>query len=664
MEAQLLPLTQVLEPNICFRIPIYQRRYNWNKEHCKQLFDDIIKIGKESKEKIHFLGAITYVKENNLLDIRKYSVIDGQQRFTTIMLLLCALKNIIPKDSTSVKTGQIDQLLFNLQHKGSDDYHKLILTEGDNQSFTNILNLKDTSDSNNIVNNFKYFQKRLVSEDYDIVWRGIKRLSAVNVIIDEKGYAQVIFESMNSTGLDLTETDMIKNFILMSYESSEQKEIYHDYWRPMEQLFEDPKQFSDFLIQYLMMRLGKSIPKRNIYANFKRYMENRNKKEEVKKMNKYSIYYANLIRIELHEKLDKVIKYIRDQDTSVADSLLLKIIGDYDDGNITQNEVETLFLLIDSYLLRTHVCDLSKDSNKLLPEVILKIDESNYVKSIEKIMMSKGGNRRFPRDIIFKDKLIQLSLYTNRTMCSYMLKRLEEYKNSTEMVKPKSIQIEHIMPQTLTPEWENHLGLNHENTHEKYLHTIGNLTLTGHNQDLSNKSFQTKREIYKNSNISITRNLQEYEKWDEDNIIARAKTLIEDAVKIWPCPKELDYPVNMIQALETDYLEGKETAELWYLLKNKILDTFKDIEFYMTSVYGGFRFLSKGNAICTIEAQKSKINLTYNTKIQDKIITPSDFVKDYTNIGHYGLGNFRSAIVSEEDIDKAMDLIKSVYEHK
>ena len=675
-----ISLSKILEPNVQFEVPIYQRTYDWNKKHCKQLYDDIIKAGKSEQEQFHFIGAATYVGEINLpnIDVSYYQVVDGQQRLATLMLLLRALKDSLDESEKFVKKEKIDQLLFNINEKKDDkNYYKLILTDDDDKTFKDIMDNGQSESSNNITTNFKYFTSWLTKENNnDIIWRGIRRLTIVQILINEKDDAQAIFESMNSTGLDLSETDMIQNYLLMSEKPEWQKRIYLQYWRPMERRFgeEQNEYFEDFLRNYMMMYRGKIVSKKEMYEYFKIHMSNRDKEKEIKKMYKHSQYYANLINILPHssDKLKKVIKHIYDQDTNVASSLLLKLLADHANGIITEKECESVFLLVDSYLLRCHVCDTTKGGNKVFPETIPKIVESDYVKSIEKTLMSKTGNRRFPRNAIFKENLERLQLYNNRTMCRYMLGRLEHEKSREQLVDTVNLTIEHIMPQTLNVEWKNDLGEDVKDIHEKYLHTIGNITLTAYNQNLGNKSFSEKREIYEKSNVTLTRDLSKYPYWDMNKIKERTQSLIEQAVNLWKCPDEYDSQISSLDTnydrglYESEYLEGKNITELWDVLKEKILSTCNGTVFRMTKTYGSFRLpiANSSIGICSIEARNTKIYLTYNTKIQDKIINVSKFVRDISNIGHYGVGDLRSTIMSNEDITMAVNLVKTIYKAK
>lgn len=594
LEANYTPLAAVLERNVQFKIPIYQRTYDWHREHCKQLFDDIVRIGQKKDNSVHFLGTITYVNEHTPVGlIPNYQIIDGQQRLTTLMLLLKALQTLLDERPEIVTKEKINQLLFNVNEKNDSDTFKLVLTDDDNNFFKDMLK-GDSEESSNIASNFKYFKTLLANTNVssDEMWLGIKRLTVVTVMISDQGDPQAIFESMNSTGLSLSDTDMIQNYFLMPFDSTKQKEIYERYWKPMERDFPDEwsDYFDEFLRNYLMMRRGSVVPKRKMYAFFKKYMRDRDREEEIKKISYCSKYYANLIGVHPHssKKINTVIEYIRMQDTNIAHAFLLKVLIDHAEGKISEDDVVSVFMQVDSYLLRCHVCETAKGGNKVFPELITKINAKNYGKSIEDAIMSKGGNRRFPRNVIFKEKLQQCQLYNNRTMCHYMLARLE-HKNGKEMVRTDDLQIEHIMPQHLTDSWRRMLGSEHEQTREKYLHTIGNLTLTGYNSELGNLPFDKKCVQYKESKLRITQEICKYENWDDGTIKDRAESLISDAIDVWECPAAPDVTDDSDDMLEEEYLDGKEIVDLWDVFKAKIELACDGAAFYMRRRFGTFR---------------------------------------------------------------------------
>ena len=625
------------------------------------------------------MGSITYIgsAEHASVEITPYQIIDGQQRITTLMLLLAAMKYFLTKTKTNVTSQKIDSLLFNRDLKNTEEYYKLILTENDDETFKSILNNDELKHSNNIIANFEFFKKQFLTniDILDTIWNGIHRLGIVSILIEKNGgdKPQEIFESLNSTGLDLSITDLIRNYVLMGYNPIEQKKFYKDFWRPMEKLFsENDDDFDEFIRNYLMVQKKVLISKRNTYDEFKEYTKDLDMTAEIKNIYKYSKYYTMII-YENNEsnKLEKYIAYIRDQRTNVAHSLLLKVLVDHADEKISFNDVVSILSLVDSYLVRGFVCDtLSKGANKRFPELLNKIIETDYVKSIEKtIMINRSIAREFPRDSAFREKFERVQLYSNKTLCGYILFRLE-HEGNNEIVSSESLQIEHIMPRKLTEEWKRYLGNTWIETHEKYLHTIGNLTLTGHNQKISNIMFTKKKKEYEKSHLKITKSICNYEDWNPISIEERAKNLIEESIKIWSCPEEPN-TTSMDESddtFEDDHLEGTEITDLWNKLKEKILSSFNYIQFNMTKMYGSFNIITEDDkriGFCGIMARKNKIYLAYHTKINDKILKPSSFVTDVSGVGrYYSMAELRSTILTENDIDTAIINLRRLYNNK
>ena len=672
MNAKDIRLRSLLETRIQLQIPIYQRAYDWERKNCKQLYDDIISAGKG--EKSHFIGAITYSgREEQPVDVPYYQIIDGQQRITSIMLLLRALKD---NDIPGALESRINQLIFNMGEENGSDYHKLVLNEDDDGVFKQIIETGKTNAEGNLAAGFNHFRKWLGTEHTgELVWKGLQRLTAVSILLEENDDAQAIFESMNSTGLDLSPTDLIQNYILMSGKSEWQRRIYRKYWRPMEIQFGELSVDSDrFFWCYLSMRYHMAIHKGSVYKRFKEYMENRDREKEIKEIVRHFGQYVRLINTAQNSNhpLEKAIKYGCDQGTDVANPLFLKVLADHEAGVISDQDAKEIFMLVGSYLLRSRVCGMLTGANKRFPELIGRIEKNRYVDSIGEDLMSKRGEGRFPRDDVFKEELGRVQLYTNKA-CKYVLTRLNgEHK---EMAEPDRLNIEHVMPQNLDDDWRRSLGRNHEEIHEKYVHTIGNLTLTAYNPELGNMPFPKKLVIYKNSMIAMTKDLDNCEKWDEDEIKKRAREFADRAVQIWKYPKAYDGNGKVGKdeqahdlVLEEDYLEGRNTTELWCALKEDIQKTCLGIVFRMNKHYASFRRPADqdvvGVVVCSLQSLRNSIRVTYNTKINEGVVKPSNFVRDVSNVGHYAPGDLQTTIASIDDVAKVVHHVKDVWNAK
>ena len=667
-------LVELLRANNQFQIPIYQRTYDWTWKNTRQLYDDILKAGKVEQDNYHFIGAITCmilpkpIRDN----VTQYQLIDGQQRITSLMLLLRALRDAYG-EKTGFTDAIINELLFNVNEgKGGTHYHKLVMFDADNRAFTEIMEDGSTASSGHVASNFRHFTKWLKDNKPDHIWYGIKSLSAVVIKLETSDDAQAIFESMNSTGLDLSETDMIQNYMLMAKEPAWQKRIYEDYWRPMEMRLgeRDSKNFDEFLRSYLMMKMEKHISKQNVYMEFKKYMDGRDRNDVIRDIYKHSGYYAEIMGVSgQSHALKRDIQNIRNQDATVANPLILKVLADFDDKIVSHEDAKVVLRLIDSYLLRSYVCGTAKGGNKALPNLIRQIDPPRYIDSIEAALMGMSSTAKYPRDAMFKDHLGRFPLYMSSTICKYVLARLEEERGKVPL-DTDSLQIEHIMPQTLTKKWKVDLGERWEETHGRYTHMIGNLTLTEPhiNQEIGNDRFSEKKTRYGESLFRMTKDLAKLPKWGEDEIRERMTVLVEAATELWPCPKGYDQPFMEEDPLENEYLERTDVPDLWHGLKKAIQSSCAGMRFHMTRVYGAFRLPVDGRAkevgICSLEARRHKIYLTYNTKVGDGIIKPSGFVRDTSQIGTMSVGDLRSVITSEDDIERVVMLVKVLWESK
>lgn len=487
-----------------FVIPIYQRVYSWEKEQCKQLWDDIIKIGGNDKMNGHFIGSILYVRNGNTHS-SPLLIIDGQQRLTSITLLLIALKN---HSSDEVKIlekfsrEKIESYLIN-SNKDGDKKFRLILSESDKDTLLFLIDKnkrKPSEPSVKIVENFKLFEK-WISENTDkleTICKGLEKLMIVYIALDkEKDDPQLIFESMNSKGIELTQTDLIRNYIVMETETEEkQKNFYNRYWRAMEKDFtQNETLFNRFVRHYLTIKTGKIPNEKRVYEAFKDYQQKEGIEIEdlLKDLQKYCGYFCQIaFKKEADKDLNKALSFLVDLEMDVVYPLLLELYSDYSDGVLFKQDFISIIALTESYLCRRAVCGLGTNSlNKIFPSFTKKIDKKQYLKSVEKHFGSLKGKQRFPNNDEFKNLFITIDFYKLKKN-KYFLERLENF-DTKEPVDTQKCDIEHIMPQTLNKECERDLGENFEAIHEKYLHTIGNLTLTGYNSEYSNKSFQEKQ---------------------------------------------------------------------------------------------------------------------------------------------------------------------------
>ncbi|GAA7130040.1 DUF262 and DUF1524 domain-containing protein [Helicobacter pylori] len=662
-----------------FVIPIYQRVYSWKKEQCEQLWDDIIKIGGNDKMNGHFIGSILYVLDGNTPS-SPLLIIDGQQRLTTITLLCIALRSHL---SDEVKREEIESYLIN-SDKDGDKKFRLILSESDKDTLLSLIDKnkrKPSEPSVKIMENFKLFEK-WISENTDkleTIFKGLEKLMIVYIALDkEKDDPQLIFESMNSKGIELTQTDLIRNYIIMETETEEkQKDFYNGYWRAMEEDFKQNETlFNRFVRHYLTIKTGKIPNIKKVYGAFKDYQQKEGIEIEnlLKDLQKYCGYFCQIaFKKEADKDLNKALSFLVDLEMDVVYPLLLELYSDYRDGVLSKQDFIPIIALTESYICRRTVCGFGLNGlNKIFPSFTKKIDKKQYLKSVEKHFGSLKGKQRFPNNDEFKDLFITIDFYKLQKI-KYFLERLENF-DTKEPVDTQKCNIEHIMPQTLTPEWQKDLGENFEAIHEKYLHTIGNLTLTGYNSEYSNNSFQEKRDMekgFKQSSLKLNQSLKDLEPFGEKEIEKRASDLADWALKIWTYPK-LDLETLEEYKPKKDKKEKKvydlssykfspHSRELFDILRKEIKAFDEGITENFMKHYITYKH---GTIFASIGPLKSELNLNLKmdfSELQDEIKEKLK-IRNVSKTGHLGVGDVEVKLETKENIPYCLDLIRQALE--
>ncbi len=574
-----------------FVIPIYQRLYSWEKEQCEQLWDDIIEIGGNDKMNGHFIGSILYVRDDNTHS-SPLLIIDGQQRLTTITLLFIALRNHLSDEVKILEKfsrEKIESYLIN-SDKDGDKKFKLILSEPDRDTLLSLIDEnrgKPSEPSLKIMENFKLFEKwiRKNTDKLETIFKGLEKLMIVWIALKkEKDDPQLIFESMNSKGIELTQTDLIRNYIIMETEIEKQEGFYNQYWRAMEEDFKQNETlFNQFVRHYLTIKT-KEIPNINkVYEALKDYRQKEGIGIEalLQDLQKYCGYFCQIVfKKEADKDLNKALGFLVDLEMDVVYPLLLELYSDYSDGVLSKQDFIPIIYLTESYICRRAVCGLGANSlNKIFASFTKKINKDQYLESIKAHFLSLETTKgKFPKDSEFKKLFITIDFYHFKKT-KYFLERLENF-DTKEPVDTQECTIEHIMPQILTEEWKRDLGENFKAIHEKYLHTIGNLTLTGYNEKYSNNSFQEKRNMEKGFNQSplrLNQSLKDLEPFGEKKIEKRANDLADWALKIWTYPKldaetlEKYKPKKEKKVYDlSSYKFGSHSRELFDILSKEI----------------------------------------------------------------------------------------------
>lgn len=686
MKASSANLLSVIKGPKQFMIPIYQRTYSWHLSQCEQLFKDILRISSSKNLNGHFVGSVVYFQESiqTVSDVPKLLVIDGQQRLATITLLIAALARFIKENTVDIGTNATklqNYYLFNAEEVGELRF-KLLLTRTDKQTLMDLLKGVSLSApvSQRVAENFAFFEKKINTENVQDVYNGLMRLFIVDVVLEKDvDNPQLIFESMNSTGLDLSQADLIRNYVLMGQEVTLQTELYEKFWFPMEQGFgnEYASRFGWFIRDYLSVKTG-SIPKIDlVYDAFKRYVQSEKSPETITDVVRDIFYFSDFyINMVLHKEPDSELliafKRISRLKVDVSHPFLLAVYSDYEKGDLSKEEFIETLNLVENYVFRRAICGIPTNSlNKTFANLYKSIQKQDYLNSVKAAFINLQGYKRFPSDVEFEQGIAVKDVYNFRTR-NYLLDRLENFDRK-EKVNIDEYTIEHIMPQNpnLSGEWKVMLGDEWQAIQERYLHTLGNLTLTGYNSELSDHPFNVKKTMeggFNDSPIRLNESLKTTDVWNESTINARVEKLVVKAKQIWVSPhlspdvleqfnQGSNEPVEQYSLDNFKHLQG-DMLDLYQQLKKRILNIDSTVTEDYKKLYIAFK--SSSNFV-DIEPQKSRLRLSLNMKYEE-INDPKNLCKDISDLGRWGNGEVELGLSEVNEIDDAMELIQQSFD--
>ena len=560
-------LNKLLNTSRQFIVPIFQRNYSWQKSQYEQLWFDILRASKFKEKQNHFIGSIVYIDMGTPAGRpQQLLLIDGQQRLTTISILLCAIKDYVQKFNLETKLINLakikNQFLYNSDEIDEDKY-KLLLNVQDKETYIKLIDntiFTVNKPATNIIKCYEFFYEHI--EDFikqdgqiDEIYAGIFKLSLVSISLDkDSDNPQMIFESMNSTGKDLSQTDLLRNYLLMDLTPEKQTRLYKTYWKPMEELFgediykNDVNKFDYFIRDFLTLKsdTGYICKINNVYENFKRYYLDNNceKFAVLKDLFTYAKYYAC---IDLLQENDDELKLywqeFKKLDSHVVYPFLLKLYDDYSRQILIKEDFKKILQVVISYLWRRAICEIPTNSlSKTFATLYQAVDKEDYVNSIIKAFVFKSSYKRFPSDYEVREKLQTKDIYHFR-LRKYLLEALENYYHKEPIdLNTANYTIEHIMPQNIEHNlsWQQMLGEDWQEVHSLYLHTLGNLTITGYNAEMSNKSFGEKvngESGFKHSHLKLNESIAQCDVWNKKAIQRRTNILTDIILKIWKYPE-------------------------------------------------------------------------------------------------------------------------------
>lgn len=575
-----------------FIIPVYQRNYDWKMENCKQLYDDLVKVVRKNR-KSHFFGSIVSVYEPSGRNT-DFLVIDGQQRLTTVSLLLLAMYNLMEKNIVSPQEPSLKEQIYEDflvdKYQPKETRMKLKPIKNDQNAFGKLFgDERDYIQGSNLTANYNYFYERIQKQEISVdqLFDAICKLEIINITLSEEDDPQLIFESLNSTGLDLNEGDKIRNFILMSLPANVQNDYYENYWNKIEECTR--YDVSAFVRDYLSIKQLEIPSQKKIYASFKNYVERTSPqtKELLEDLLEYARRYQILLEGSTPNKtLNACIYRLNRLETTVTRPFFLEVLRLYDEKKLSVEQVSESFLITEKYLFRRTMCDLPTNAlNKIflmLHREIVRYDgtEENYVEKLKYALLAKKERARFPDDAEFAAAFSERQVYLmNVKNKIYILERLEnegtaEDKDIYRHCDAGEYSIEHIMPQHLTPAWVQELGNDYQRVHEVWLHRIANLTLVAaaYNSKYSNSSFAEKKNMkhgFSESGIRLNAAIEKKDRWTKTELEERSRNLTEKALEIWNFPKTEYKPKEKQMdsyTLEDDFdaLVGRQIARFCY----------------------------------------------------------------------------------------------------
>ena len=674
-----------------FVIPIYQRTYSWTERECRQLWDDIVRTGSNDAVSVHFVGSIVYIEKglSQVISQSPLLVIDGQQRLTTVTLILEALARQLgdsePVDGFSAKKLRSYYLLNPLE-EGERGF-KLLLTQTDKASLLSLVQQKaqPTDQSLRVTGNFAFFEEQVqnLGADLPALCHGLAKLVVVDIALSrDQDNPQLIFESMNSTGRELSQADLIRNFILMGLEPAHQTRLYEDHWRPMEVGFGQEgygSHFDSFMRHYLTLKTGEIPNVRAVYEAFKSHARTPDIAAAgvdalVADIHAFAGYYcAMALGKEADKKLAEAFRDLRELKVDVAYPFLLELYDDFANGILEHTDFEAAVRLVEAYVFRRAVRAIPTNSlNKTFATFGRALQKDRYLESVQAHLLTLPSYRRFPGDDEFKRELMVRDLY-NFPRRSYWLRRLEN-DGRKERVPVDEYTIEHILPQNenLSAKWRDELGPEWQRIQETWLHTLGNLTLTGYNAEYSDRPFSEKRDMkggFRESPLKLNEGLSSLVKWDEVAIKNRAGRLAALAAGVWAVPslqaevlesyrprgeKAAGYTIDDHPQLAI----GSPMRDLFEIFRKDVLALDPCVSEEFLKLYVAYK--AETNFV-DIVPQKSRLRLSLNMQFYE-LHDPKGLAKDVTNRGRWGNGDVEVDLSKPEELPYVMGLVRQAFE--
>lgn len=590
MQAKETKLQDIIEGTKQYVIPLFQRTYSWTPKEWEILWKDLVELCEAENPRTHFIGSIVNMPTVSVPEgVAKYLLIDGQQRLTTIFILLILLRNKARESQNARFADEINNTLLVNQYKDGADYYKLMPTQVDRTTYQNFINGNPHEFENQLTRAYDFFDKKL--KQVELEPEKLKKIitsyfSVVSIVLDTDDNPYLVFESLNAKGRPLTQADLIRNYFFMRIHVDKQDEVYNSFWHPMQTALNE--NLTEY-IRHFLMRGGTIIKQGDVYYALKESVSTTNAIDYLKELKKYSTYYQRLIypEFETDLELQKYFRRLNRIEVTTAYPLLLSFYSNYADNKITKDEFVTILKTLENYLIRRFVCNVPTNQlNKIFPTVYPQIETkypTNIIEGFKTVLQGRG----YPKDNEFFLRFRETKFYgggDRQIKTKLILETLEEKFAHKEAVPFENLTIEHIMPQTLSEWWQRQIGTDWEETHDLFLHTIGNLTLTAYNAELSNDNFPTKQETYKESHLELNKYFGDINSWTRTEIEQRAEVLAKQALEVWNYfGQENSTPTDIQEVTGTTptglkILGQRFEVDSWRDVMEQTLNTVADLE--------------------------------------------------------------------------------------
>jgi uncharacterized protein with ParB-like and HNH nuclease domain/predicted transport protein len=671
-----------------FIIPIYQRTYSWETPQCEQLWNDIVHAATDDSVSGHFVGSVVYVEAGiyHVSGINQLLVIDGQQRLTTLTLLLTALAEYLrPTGPASGVTAEqiTDHYLLNLHNHG-EGRHRLLLTQSDRDTLIRLVDGLEAPEpvSRRILANYDFFKQKIERSGLDpaAIFHGLQKLVIVDISLDRThDNPQLIFESLNSTGLELSQADLIRNYVLMGQAPGDMEALYRDYWFPMEQRFghaEYTDLFDRFVRDYLTLRTRRIPNIREVYKAFKAHVQASNASIPVlvADIARFSRYFVDIaLEQEKDPELRDAVKDINTLRVDVAYPFLLEMYEHYAAGRLDRSGLLQILRLVESYVLRRVICGIPTNTlNKTFATLAQSLQPSTLVESLQAAFLRMDSYRRFPTDEEFIRESVTKDIYNLRTR-NYVLRKLENAQHKDRVII-ENYTIEHILPQNpnLSPEWQAELGPEWQAVQARCLHTIGNLTLTLYNSAMSDKPFLEKQNMdggFRKTPLALNDGLRDLDHWNEAAISKRAAGFAQLAATIWPAPHLPAAVLATYRAKAQPADDGMYTLADHPNLTGPMLELFEHLRMYILNLdssvteHIGKHYITYSTAsdFVTVVPQRSQLRLTLNLRYEE-LYDPTGRARDVTGSDYWGEGDAVVPLWREDQIEDVMFLVLQAFD--